>query len=393
MAGLFALPHSIIQGSSHSFMNEVVDNGFSSLNLCLKYHATRNLFVRHGMAMMHLEDGAHYYETNSSFYTEKNIAPLTNSDHIVSQKMQDLVFSANKSNIALGAWSVFLHDSKLAASRPDCVSINVFEQKLNPNMCPSNPSVRAYVMGHVREMINMGFSHIAFESINFAPFRHNEHHERFFFNSGPITDYLLALCFCTHCKSLMESAGVDVPVVQKNIAQVLRTSLEAEDPLLEMKLTQENLVAVIGEVFLTIQQVRENVVSNFHTEISSVLNENSVTSRFLDSTPLSNRTSVTPYDDLWIQGASLTNIASSFSAIEPLLYRWTTEENENLGIEYRKLSMKSILAIRPVFPDVNTFDALESRLSSMFALKMPLDFYLYDIIRPREMAVIKNFLT
>lgn len=191
----------------------------------------------------------------------------------------------------------------------------------------------------------------------------------------------------------MESAGVDVPVVQKNIAQVLRTSLEAEDPLLEMKLTQENLVAVIGEVFLTIQQVRENVVSNFHTEISSVLNENLVTSRFLDSTPLSNRTSVTPYDDLWIQGASLTNIASSFSAIEPLLYRWTTEENENLGIEYRKLSMKSILAIRPVFPDVNTFDALESRLSSMFALNMPLDFYLYDIIRPREMAVIKNFLT
>jgi len=393
MAGLFALPHSIINGSSKGFVSEIANNGFTTLNLSLKYHATRNLFVRHGMSMMHLEDGAHYYETNSRFYSEKEIAPLTNNDHISNQKMELLIAAAKNSNVALGAWSVFLHDSKLAASRPDCVSINVFGQKLNPNLCPSNPSVRAYVMGHVREMINMGFSHIAFESINFAPFRHNEHHERFFFNSGPITDYLLALCFCIHCTSLMETAGVDVPVVQKNIAQILTTSLEAEDPLLKMKLTQENLVAVSGAVFLDIQKVREQVISNFHTEISSVLNENLVTSRFLDSTPLSNRTSARPYEDLWIQGASLINIATSFSAIEPLLYRWTTQETENLGIEYGKLSMETILAIRPVYPDVNTFDELESRLSHMFALKLPLDFYLYDIIRPSEMAVIKNFLT
>lgn len=393
MAGLFALPHSIINGSSQGFMSEIVNNGFTSLNLCLKYHATRNLFVRHGMSMMHLEDGAHYYETNSSFYSEKEIAPLTASDHISNQKMQLLVAAAKESNVALGAWSVFLHDSKLAASRPDCVSINVFDQKLNPNLCPSNPSVQAYVLGHVREMINMGFSHIAFESINFAPFRHNEHHERFFFNSGPITDYLLSLCFCIHCTLLMESNDIDVPKVRKQIGQVLVSSLETDDPLLEVKLTQENLVTAIGAVFLDIQKVREQVISNFHTEISTVLNENSVSSRFLDSTPLSNRTSETPYDDLWIQGASLTNIATSFSAIEPLLYRWTTEENENLGIEYAKLSIESILAIRPVYPDVNTFDELDERLSHMFALKMPLDFYLYDIIRPREMEVIKSFLT
>lgn len=123
-----------------------------------------------------------------------------------------------------------------------------------------------------------------------------------------------------------------------------------------------------------------------------MLNQYAVTSRFLDSTPVSNRTSETPYDDLWIQGASLKNIASCFTAIEPLLYRWTTQENENLGKNYQKLPTASILAIRPVYPDVNTFDELELRLSHMFALKAPLDFYLYDIIRPREMQVIKNFL-
>lgn len=392
MAGLFALPHSIINGSSQSFVSEIANNGFTSLNLCLKYHASRNLFVRHGMSMMHLEDGAHYYETNSRFYSEKEIAPLTNSAHISMQKMDLLVSAAKQSKVALGAWSVFLHDSKLAASRPDCVSTNVFDQKLNPNLCPSNPSVRAYVIGHVREMLNIGFTHIAFESINFAPFKHNEHHERFFFNSSPITDYLLSLCFCTYCKSLMDSGGIDVHQAREVISLLIQTSLETDDPLLDLKLTQENLVSLIGNIFLDIQKVREEVISDFHCEISVLLHKHSVTSRFLDSTPLSNRTSETPYDDLWIQGASIKNVASSFTAIEPLLYRWTTQENEKLGENYQKLPIPSILAIRPVYPDVNTFDELEERLSHMFALKMPLDFYLYDIIRPREMELIKTFL-
>ena len=88
MAGLFALPHSIIYGSPEDFVNEIANDGFTSLNLCLKYHASRNLFVRHGMSMMHLEDGAHYYETNSHFYTEKEVAPETNTAHISQQKME-----------------------------------------------------------------------------------------------------------------------------------------------------------------------------------------------------------------------------------------------------------------------------------------------------------------
>lgn len=392
MAGLFALPHSIINGSPKDFVNEIANDGFTSLNLCLKYHASRNLFVRHGMSMMHLEDGAHYYETNSRFYSEKEIAPETNSEYISQQKIESLVSAAMQSNVALGAWSVFLHDSKLAASRPDCVSINVFGQKLNPNLCPANPSVRAYVIGHVREILNMGFSHIALESINFAPFKHNEHHERFFFNSSPITEYLLSLCFCTHCKSFMESRDIDVPKVREVISLLISTSLETDDPLLDLELMQENLVGLMGDIFLKIQEMREEVISDFHHEISVVLKNNSVSSRFLDSTPLTNRKSTTPYDDLWIQGASLENLASCFTAIEPLLYRWTTHENVQLAQNYQKLEIPSVLAIRPVYPDVNTFDELEDRLTRMFALKMPLDFYLYDIIRPREMELIKTFL-
>ena len=392
MAGLFALPHSIINGSPQDFVGEISNDGFTTLNLCLKYHASRNLFVRHGMSMMHLEDGSHYYETNSRFYSEKEIAPETNSEYISQQKIESLVSAAMQSNVALGAWSVFLHDSKLAASLPDCVSINVFDQKLNPNLCPANPSVRAYVIGHVREMLNMGFSHIALESINFAPFKHNEHHERFFFNSSPITEYLLSLCFCSHCKSLMETRNIDVPKAREVISLLISTSLETDDPLLHLELTQENLVGLMGDVFLKIQGMREQVVSDFHNEISILLKKNSVTSRFLDSTPLTNRKSTTPYDDLWIQGASLENLASSFTAIEPLLYRWTTQENVQLAQNYQKLEIPSVLAIRPVYPDVNTFDELEERLTSLFALQMPLDFYLYDIIRPREMELVKTFL-
>jgi hypothetical protein len=241
-------------------------------------------------------------------------------------------------------------------------------------------------------MINMGFSHIAFESINFAPFKHNEHHERFFFNSSPITEYLLSLCFCLHCKSLMDNRNIDVPKARKVISLLIKTSLETDDTHLDLELSQENLVGLIGRSFLDIQAVREEVISDFHNEISILLKNNSVTSRFLDSTPLTNRKSEMPFDDLWIQGASLENLASCFTAIEPLLYRWTTRENVQLAQNYQKLEIPSVLAIRPVYPDVNTFDELEERLTSMFELKMPLDFYLYDVIRPREMELVKTFL-
>ena len=151
-------------------------------------------------------------------------------------------------------------------------------------------------------------------------------------------------------------------------------------------------MGLIGDRFLEIQKVRQEVVSDFHNEISNLLKKNSVTSRFLDSTPLTNRISETPYDDLWIQGASLENLSSSFTVIEPLLYRWTTDENVKLAQNYQKLEIPSVLAMRPVYPDVNSYDELEERLTRMFALDMPLDFYLYDVIRSREMELLKTFL-
>jgi len=396
VAGVFVLSQNLIGGDVEPFLEEISEYGFKSINLAMKYHASRNLIIRGGVNLLHLEDGAHYYPVDSSCYSDLSVAPQTYPTHISTAKISRLMELSCSYGISVGAWSVFLHDSKFARDNADCVTSNAFSNHIFPNLCPANPRVQSYLFGHIRDLLQLGFSHLSVESINFAPFKHNEHHERYFVDLSKITEFLLALCFCKYCQIAGQEFDCDTQRLQFQIREKLQAALEDVDPWVKFDLTKEILFEIFDSQLMNYLAGRASTIEKLHSDFSAITRSFGTKTRFLDSTPLSNRESSTTYDDLWIQGASIENIAKNFDFIEPLLYRWTTEENVGIAKNYQTfmgIGLPTIAAIRPVFPDVNDLSLLRNRVEEIKNLGVnDLDFYLWDIIRLNELLEIKSIL-
>lgn len=396
MPGLFTLPLSLKE-DPQSKLAKIADSGIDSLNLCMKYHASRHLSIRNQAAMIHTRDGDHFYPVNSKFYGVENSHPLYHGGFkLTLAEIEVLKKSADKLSMSLGAWSVFLHDAQFGLDHPGTFALNLFGQSLQPNLCPINPIVQSYLLGHIRELIELGFQHICFESIGFSGFRHNEHHERYFVNSSLTTEFLLSICFCAHCTSLFAQNEIDLIQIKNVMQDKVLQSLNGEDKWHGGELTKSALEEELGKEFSLLLEVRVKGISELITKIGEILKTGNISSRFLDGSPISNRVSDHPYEDLWQSGLDLSKLVHTFDYIEPLLYRFTTEENLRVFSNYKDLlgGDKLVGAIRPAYPDLDSPHILLDRLQRLFEItRGEFDYYLNEIIRDSEWEVLSSFLT
>lgn len=395
MPGLFILPQSLAE-DPQSELAKIADSGIDSLNLCMKYHASRHLSIRNQAAMIHTRDGDHFYPVNPKSYSVENSRPYDHGGFKLNLAEFGLLKkSADRLSISLGAWSVFLHDAQFGLDHPGTFVSNLFGQSLQPNLCPINPIVQSYILGHTRELIGLGFRHICFESIGFSGFRHNEHHERYFVNSSPTTEFLMSICFCAACTSLFAQNGLNHTQVKKVMQDKVLQALNGQDEWLGDELTKSALEVALGNEFSQLLEVRVRGISDLITEIGEILKDANVSSRFLDGSPISNRVSDHPYEDLWQSGLDISKLAHTFDYIEPLLYRFTTEENLRVFSNYKDLlgGEKLVGALRPAYPDLNSPHLLPDRVRRLFEITGgEFDFYLYEIIRDSEWEILSKLL-
>ena len=84
-----------------------------------------------------------------------------------------------------------------------------------------------------------------------------------------------------------------------------------------------------------------------------------------------------------------------FDFIEPLLYRFSTEENFSVGKSYvDEFGIDRVVgALRPAFPDLQRPEDLIERVHKMLNLThRNLDFYMFEIIRGSEFRTLANLL-
>lgn len=394
MAGIFVFPETLLR-LENSFFQELNSVGINSLNLSMKYHASRHLSVRNSARMIHTVDGQHFYEPNINHYELRETYPQIQNPVLTPQKMDAIHAMAKSFDVELGAWSVFLHDENFGNQHPQTFAINVFGQSLRPNLCPLTSLVQSYLIGHTRDLVSLGFSHIAFESINFAPFLHNEHHERYFVNMSKATEFLLGLCFCRACLTFFESFDIDVVLIQSKLKEQLLSNLENDDPWLNEVLAVDFLVSNFGNEFGTLIDARCKGISLLHRKLLDEVIPFGIATRYLDGSPISNRSSDTPFDDLWQSGIDLRDLESNFDFLELLLYRFTTQENIQVASKYlERFRLKPLIAaMRPAYPDLATSEDLDERVIQLKKLfDGRLDFYMYELIRKREFEALGRLL-
>ena len=172
-------------------------------------------------------------------------------------------------------------------------------------------------------------------------------------------------------------------------------SLNEKDPWLDSNLTKSLLSDELGVEFAELLEARVKGISDLMYRIAKILKSKEISSRFLDGSPISNRVSDHPYEDMWQSGLDISQLASNFDYLEPLLYLFTTEENLRVFTNYRdRLGTEKLIgAIRPAFPDLERPELLLDRLRRLFEITGgEFDFYLYEIIRDSEWNILSDFL-
>jgi hypothetical protein len=206
--------------------------GVRELSLAATYHAGRFLLPHaEDRAVKLLEDGVAYYAPDPARWEKARLRPkLADACHGRNawREVRDM---AQRAGIAVNAWVVALHNSRLGAAHPDCTLANAFGDRYEWGLCPSHPEVRAYAVELALEIVErLEPAALELEACGYMGYAHQSHHDKCGVRLDGAHDFLLSLCFCDGCARRMAAHGVGAPETAGKVRELLRGFLERGRP-------------------------------------------------------------------------------------------------------------------------------------------------------------------
>jgi hypothetical protein len=385
----FTLPYTFFREPAAKVITDLKSHGLTGINLALNYHASRDFLLRQGPQLEYLSDGFHYYKADKSNYESGAVTPSDFDQLPSNQLLENVLSEAQKQDFEVNVWAVYMHNSAIGMTHPETTVTNVFGNKFLSELCPVNKSVQGYAVGMTKDLASRGVKSIMAESLHFHGARHGEHHERFFMELSPVTEFLYSLCFCKDCKG--NFAG-DADLLAEKIKSKLQIVFDDKDPWLGKVLSKELLAEIVGPEILDYLTSRENAVAALYQEVVSVAHQSGVRFKYEDQSPLLDTNSAKTLDRSWELGIDNQKISKIVDRYEPLVYRTTPEGVSALANSYLKdLSVTVSAILRPTFPDCTEEQNLIAKVKSLRELEInEIDFYLLDTFRPRDLKWIKR---
>jgi hypothetical protein len=284
-----------------------------------------------------------------------------------------------------------MHNSAIGMANPEAAVTNVFGNKFLSELCPINPAVAGYAIGLTKDLVSRGINAITAESLHFHGARHGEHHERFFIELSPVSEFLFSLCFCPHCVKNYQDSGSDIAPLMSKVKNSLSIVFEKVDPWLGKRLTKELLAEIIGPEILTYLTYRENKIASVYKDISKVTKAAGVIFKYVDQSPLIDMNSAKAIESSWQIGIDTKQINQIIDCFEPLIYRQDVTAVADLAKNYLEGTDAGITAIlRPTYPDSTSPENLINKVSALVDLGISnIDFYLLDTMRASDLESIK----
>jgi hypothetical protein len=127
------------------------------------------------------------------------------------------------SGLAVNAWVVALHNSRLGMAHPDLTLENAFGDRYRHALCPSQPDVRTYACALATDVCRRHeLQGIELEACGFMGFEHLSHHEKVAVPPDELRELLLSVCFCTACVAGLRAEGLD----PEQLRRAARRSIE-----------------------------------------------------------------------------------------------------------------------------------------------------------------------
>ncbi len=223
---LYAYIWDLVEEDPSRLGAELRDIGLNTLTIAASYHAGK--FLRpHGKSgkTVFPQDGVAHCRVHPNKYSE--ITPLV-SDLATDEDTFGQMCS--RSGMAIAAWTVLLHNSRLGALHPGSVTRTAFGDPLHYSLCPSSPAVRDYAATLCADIAeSYPISALVLETPGWLPYRHGYHHEFTLLGESPRLEFYLGLCFCSNCTKNAQAAEIDVEGLRGRIRDRVSEDLAAAD--------------------------------------------------------------------------------------------------------------------------------------------------------------------
>ncbi|WP_322988550.1 hypothetical protein [Hoeflea sp.] len=320
--------------------------GLDTVTMAGSYHAGK--FMRpHGKAgkVLFPEDGTVYFNADPSRYGA--IKPVANSMLGERDMLGELV---EQSGMAVNVWLVLLHNTRLGMANPQSVVRNAFGDPYYYNLCPSAPEARAYAIGLARDVTeSYPVSGLSMESPGFAPYAHGFHHEFALMKSNPWLENMLGLCFCDHCVSGAEKAGIDARRFKAQVAGDIEAYLDSDiDYPADMAEAFWRADVANNADLRRYLDFRNGVVTSLVAEIRAAVRK--------DATVAVIPSVARPTAGAWYEGSDLHALAQTTGIVEACFYEPSAERiKADLFDIRRRLKGTGTLRgiLRPSHPDIS----------------------------------------
>ena len=386
----------------------VLDNvqhraGAGGLTVAASYHEGRDVFPHSPTRKVRvLEGGALFYRPDLSRYEGLRIQPHVSELAREADVFEELCVEARRRELEVHAWTVFLHNGTLGVRHPDCAPCNVFGDPYVTDLCPANPAVRSYTRALAGDIARLGVTSIFAESLHYHPLEHGYAHERYFIELGPLSRYLLGLCFCPHCVAAARKHGVDAEaaarIVRGELERVFdRAGMEAPREDIE----REEVALLAGGELGGYLQARDATVASLVAEAAEAATAEGASFSFMDlSGAVKGYATGRPTGDAattiaWKLGVDLAAVGDACGSLAVIGY---TADPERLSFDleaYRAVApgAEISLALRPIVPDCDSAANLAAKLRVAHEIGVErVHFYHYGFMRLESLDLVQAAL-
>lgn len=377
----------------------VLDNlqsraGLEGVSLACAYHHARDVFPHNPVRKVrYLEGGTVFFRPDPERYQGLRIRPQVSELAQRVDVLAELVEAAHRRGLAVRAWTVFLHNTRLGSLHPDCAMQNAFGDPYITQLCPANPEVRAFAAALASDIARYGVDAILAEALCYLGFDHGYHHERCFVPLSPMARFLFGLCFCQHCLEVAGRAGADGEQIRDAVCQALEGALAGSSPpFLELEVTWENVAGLAGGQLGSYLRARMETVTALARAVSQAVRQvrPETTVYFMDmSGATKGYATGEPAGEpapmsAWQDGVDVAAAARAAGGLEAIGYARDPERLRFDLMAYRELLPEGTplsVALRPMLPDSDSPADLVAKVAVARQVGVDwVDFYHYGFM-------------
>ena len=355
--------------------------GAGAIALATSYHAGKFLQPGDPKSRVYFpEDGTVYFTPDAARY--ELLKPQR-----AAQAHDRIGRLAAHDDIAVDAWTVLNHNSRLGFAHPEVVARNCFGDPYYYSLCPAHPEVRAYGIALCTDIAAQYLvERLLIETPGWLTYAHGYHHEFAQMPPNAWLDAMLGLCFCDSCRTGLGVAGIDADAIARDVAVAIDACLA--DTELWDDARQTAALTEWRERLAPYHAWRAHIVTRFVADIRAAVRQ-SVTVKIISTTQR-------PHATTYLEGHDLAALHDAADGLELPLYQPSTAavaDDLAYVLEQSGGPDRISAILRPGYPDMVSEDQLNDTLDRVRAAGITdISFYNFAMLRPANLGWLTRSL-